>query len=60
MWKVWYEQYGSNGQVIGRGVCAPEYKRKGYAERTANKLYEIFGDKIKCVISPDNPWGITP
>lgn len=43
-YKIYFEQLDENGQVIGRGVYAKEYKLYGRAQRIA---HERYGDKTK-------------
>ena len=55
-YKIWYEFVDQGPR--SRGRYAKGYKRKGYAEYIAKKVYGQFGDRVKIIISKNNPWPI--
>lgn len=54
-YKIYFEQFDENGQIIGYGVYHKTYKRYGNACRVAHKRY---GDetKFKYWVETRNPW----
>lgn len=54
-WKIWYWKYDENKNVIERGFRVKEYKRRGYAERVANKLFAL-DDPYCWLVSDTNPF----
>lgn len=61
MYCIWTE-LNINGDII-RSRSAKEYVRKGYAERMAKQITDMWaaaGHQAKCIVagatSDDNPW----
>lgn len=56
MWKIWFEMY-KDEEMIGAGVSAKDYVRRGNAQRVADTMEAWNGAiKYKCIVSETNPW----